>query len=216
MLTTSNSSNPNAFLPLASKEFAIYTTDDLIGFTTNAITHVAGYAPVADILPAVADVKLALNDLVTKNAAALNKGRTERMQRDLAKKVTVDQLRQWASYIDSVANGDRMFILDCGFQLRRASTPSTLPATPTNVRAAYSNVSGELILRCKGGRNVRNFSIQYAESATGPWIDCPLTTKARGTSVSGLTPGKVYWFRMRANGAAGSSDWSMPASKMAL
>jgi hypothetical protein len=87
---------------------------------------------------------------------------------------------------------------------------------PANVRAAYNDMSGEMLLPCKGGRNVRNFSIQYAESADGPWIDLPLTTKARGTVVAGLTPGKMYWFRMNANGAKGSSDWSVPTCKMAI
>jgi hypothetical protein len=216
MITTNTSSNEDAFLPLASREFAIYTTDDLIGFTTNGITHVTGYAPVAAIKPTIAEMQAGLDDLIAKNAAARNGGRTERMLRNLAKKATVDQIRQWAGFIESVADGDRMVIVNCGFQLRRASTPSTIPATPTNVRVADGKVSGEAVLRCKGGRNVRNFSSQYAESADGPWIDRPLTTKARGTVVPGLTPGKVYWYRMRANGAAGSSDGSMPACKRAV
>ena len=32
----------------------------------------------------------------------------------------------------------------------------------------------------------------------------------------GLTPGKMYWFRLKANGAKGSSDWCSPISKMAV
>jgi hypothetical protein len=216
MITASNSSNADAFLPITSKEFATYTIEDFIGFGTNVVTHVTGFAPVAAIKPPVPEVKAGMDDLISKNGAAMNGGRTERMDRNLSHKASVGQMRQWASYIDSIAEGDRMLILECGFQLRRASTPSTVPAIPGNVRVAYSDKSGEALLRCKGGRNVRNFSIQYSESADGPWIDRPLTTKARGTVVPGLTPGKMYWFRMRANGAAGSSDWSMPACKMAL
>lgn len=123
MLTASNSSKEDAFLPITSKEFAVYTTEDLIGFTTNAITHVTDNAPVADIQPNVATVQLGLDDLITKNAAAKNRGRTEMMQRNLAKKTTIDQLRQWASYIDSVANGDRMLILECGFSCAAPRLP---------------------------------------------------------------------------------------------
>jgi hypothetical protein len=216
MSVQSNSSNAGAFLPITSKDFATYTVEDYIGFTTNVITHVTGYAPVAAIKPPIADMQIGLDDLIAKNGAAKNRGRMEIMQRDLAHGTSVNQMRQWASYIDSVANGDRMLILDCGFQLRRASTPSTVPAIPANVRVGFGKSSGELVLRCKGGRNVRNFAIQYALSVDGPWLDRPLATKARGTVVPGLTPGTMYWFRMRANGAAGSSDWSMPACKMAI
>ncbi len=216
IMTDSDSSNVDGFLPIASRGFAVFNTEDLIGFTTNGITKVTGYAPVANIKPTPVEVQASLDDLIAKNGAAKNRGRMEMMLRNLAYDITANQMRQWASYIESVADGDRMIILNCGFQLRRGSSPSTIPATPADVRVATGKLSGELIVRCKGGRNIRNFSIQYALSPDGPWTDCPFTTKARGTIVAGLTPGKVYWFRIRANGAAGSSDWSMPACKMAL
>ena len=31
-----------------------------------------------------------------------------------------------------------------------------------------------------------------------------------------LTPGKTYWARVRTNGTAGPSDWSNPATAMAV
>jgi hypothetical protein len=216
MLVESNSSNADALLPITSKEFVRYTIDDYISFGINAVGHVTGLVPLASIQPTPAAVQTGLDDLITKNGAAKNGGRVERLARNASHKSSIGQVRQWANYIDFMADGDISMIVEAGFQPRRASTPSQVAAIPANVRAAYNDMTGEMLLRCKGGRNVRNFSIQYAESADGPWIDLPLTTKARGTVVSGLTPGKMYWFRMKANGAKGSSDWSVPTCKMAI
>ena len=190
--------------------------DDLIGFTGNGITSVTGYALAAGIKPPVPEMQAGLDDLVSKNQAAMNGGRMERIARNASKRTLVEYVRSWASYVDFIADGDVMVVLNCGFQPRRASTPSVIPATPANFRAAHGKLSGEMMLRCKGGRNVRNFSVQYALAVDGPWIDRPLTTKARGTVIPGLTPGTMYWFRMRANGAAGSSDWTVPTCKMAI
>src|SRR4051794_35688255 len=193
MLQESNSSNANALLPITSKEFGRYTIDDFISFGVNAVGLVTGLGPLAAIQPTPAAVQTGLDDLITKNGAAKNGGRIERLARNASHKSSIGQVRQWANYIDFMADGEISLIIAAGFQPRRASTPSQVPAIPANVRAAYNEMSGEVLLRCKGGRNVRNFSIQYAESADGPWIDLPLTTKARGTVVSGLTPGKMYW-----------------------
>ncbi len=197
-------------------EFARYTVGDLIVFSGNVVTVVTGYAPAAAIKPTPAVVQAAIDDLVSKNQAAMNGGRTERMERNGSKGTLIDYVRSWATYVDFIADGDVMVVLNCGFQPRRASTPSVTPATPSDFRLVYGKLSGEMMLRCKGGRNVRNFSVQYALSVDGPWIDRPLTTKARGTLVPGLTPGTMYWFRMRANGAAGSSDWTVPTCKIAI
>ncbi len=41
----------------------------------------------------------------------------------------------------------------------------------------------------------------------------PTATRVK---IPGLTPGKVYCSRARANGAAGSSDWTAPTSKMVM
>jgi hypothetical protein len=43
-------------------------------------------------------------------------------------------------------------------------------------------------------------------------IYCPLAVPF----LDGFTPGKVYWARVRANGTAGPSEWSNPATAMAV
>ncbi len=60
-----------------------------------------------------------------------------------------------------------------------------------------------------------NYSIQTADDPNGPWTDWGLSTKANNV-LSGLTPYKTKWARSRANGSAGSSDWSEPTCKVVM
>jgi hypothetical protein len=49
----------------------------------------------------------------------------------------------------------------------------------------------------------------------GPWSDWGLSTRAKMT-LENLTPLKMRWARARANGAAGSSDWTEPTCRMVI
>lgn len=205
----------DGFYPLCSRGFGVYTPDELIGFTPNVITKVTGDLLMALIKPTPAALEAAFDDFSTKNAAAKNRGKMEILQRKMSQKVLLTGLGQWANFIDTAADGDLSVIIGTGFNARRAPGAGTMPSVPGDPRARYGANSGEIIVRVTGGRNVRNFSVQHAESPDGPWIDGPLSTKSNVT-FSGLTPGKMYWFRLKANGAKGSSDWCTPISKMAV
>ena len=76
-------------------------------------------------------------------------------------------------------------------------------------------MQSRLSLRYIGDNNVRNFSVQYGENEAGPWTDHGLFIATK-VVIPGLTPGKIYYGRARAHGAAGSSDWSVRTSKMAV
>lgn len=63
--------------------------------------------------------------------------------------------------------------------------------------------------------NALNYSTETATSPDGPWGDQRLSTKTT-VPIGDLTPGTVYWARVCANGASGSSDWSVPTTAMAV
>ena len=106
--------------------------------------------------------------------------------------------------------GDLEVLLSSGFEAVKAPSPSVVPATPEKPTLSYTGKTGEMVFRFTGDHNVRNFSIEYGESATGPWTDFGLSSSTR-VEITGLTPGKTYWARACANGAAGTSDWCTPA-----
>lgn len=54
-----------------------------------------------------------------------------------------------------------------------------------------------------------------ATAAGGPWQEAGIYTQARRIVLLGLTPGTIYFTRVRAiGGSTGYSDWSVPASLM--
>jgi hypothetical protein len=120
-----------------------------------------------------------------------------------------------ANYVESHCDGSLETLLSSGFEAVRAPSPPIVPAVPSDARLTYNGTSDQLIFRFTGDFNVKNFSVQHAESVTGPWVDHDLSTSTR-VKITDLTPGKMYWARARANATAGSSDWCPPTSLMAI
>jgi hypothetical protein len=98
--------------------------------------------------------------------------------------------------------------------VRAPSLVSQLPA-PQNPRLGLTDKSGELLFRFDRVKNARNYTIQTALSATGPWQEWDLYSSSRAL-ITGLAPGQTYWARTCANGTVGPSDWTVPTSAMAI
>jgi hypothetical protein len=98
--------------------------------------------------------------------------------------------------------------------IRTPSVVGVFPA-PQNLRLEYTGMSGELLLKFDRVINANNYSVQTAASSEGPWEDQGLSTTVR-VNIDGLTPGKVCWARVCANGSAGASEWGGPATAMAV
>jgi hypothetical protein len=125
-------------------------------------------------------------------------------------------VRQLAAYVQFTANADLDVLLSSGFNAIKARTPVATVKTPVNSRLTQGEMSGELLFRFKrDGANSTSFSVQHAETPDGPYTDHAPVTKAR-MSTFGLTPGKIYWMRVRANGAGGNSEWSAPVCRMVI
>ena len=59
----------------------------------------------------------------------------------------------------------------------------------------------------KGARG--GYLVQLAQAANGPFTDYAVSTSSR-VLLHALTPMSCYWVRVRANGAAGPTNWSAP------
>jgi hypothetical protein len=205
----------DGFYVLVSRAFGIYTPAQFVMFFQNVIDLVTGNAPFAGITPTVPVAQAAVDDLKTKDLAALNKGRLETVARNASHRDALVIGRQWANFVDANCGDSLETLLSSGFLARRAPTPPAPPQTPGNVRLTHGDASGKVILRCRGRRINRNYSAQYAESPDGPWTSLPLSTKTT-IEITGLTAGKTYWFQVRANGTKGFSEWSPAVSIMAV
>lgn len=207
----------NGYYPRVSRSFAVLTVALLIAFFRNVIDKMTNntsfQTPAPN--PPLADVKTAVDDLEVKNQAAMGGDRVAIAARNAGTAVLLNLGRQLGNYVETMANGNLDVLLSSGFDAVKAPTPSVIPDVPSNATLAAGDNTGTMMFRYTGGSNVRNYSIQYSENATGPWIDYGLWTNTR-VLLEGLTAGKVYWARACANGAAGTSDWSSPVSLMAV
>ncbi|MBV9008358.1 MAG: fibronectin type III domain-containing protein [Verrucomicrobia bacterium] len=188
----------------------------MITFLRNVITMMTKNEAFPTPSPALDVVKSVINDLEVKAAAALNRGRVEVAARRAAQVEVLALARQLGNYVESNCGGSVEVLLSSGFDAQRAASAPQMPGKPLNPSFLDGNASGSMFLRFSGdgSGNTRNYSVQYAENISGPWIDRGIVSNTK-VEIRGLTPGKVYFGRARAHSAAGSSDWPGVAARMA-
>ena len=169
--------------------------------------------------PPLTDVTAALEDL-EKAFALVQSAKSEVATRVVVQDnaaTKVDQvLTQLAGYVESVAGRDNTVITSAGMDTKAARSASSLPGVPQALGAAAGEHDGEIDLSWKAVSNARSYTI---ESSTDPatatsWTHAGIATSASKT-ISNLTSGKRYWFRIAAVGAGGQSGWSEHATKVA-
>jgi hypothetical protein len=65
----------------------------------------------------------------------------------------------------------------------------------------------------------RSYDIRYAplvNGVPGNWATETVTIAKKPVTISGLTPGTIYAFQVRALGSLGYTDWSDSATRMSV
>jgi hypothetical protein len=187
-----------------------------LGTTINtAMTGNANFAtpvpPLATLAAGVAAAQTAIANY--ENTAALLRERL--LERDAAIDSLKGLIRQEASYVVGITDGDAVKILSAGMNLA-AHAPAVVAMPQVQDLAATSGANdGEVDLRWKKIRNAHSYEIQISAS--------PITATSWGSSVTctrasyrmeGLTSGARLWFRVRAiGGRSMPGAWSDPATK---
>jgi hypothetical protein len=205
----------DGFFPRVSLAFARKIDTDLIAFVRNVITMMTGSLIYPTPLPTLAILTTAVNGFETAVHEALDGGKVAIATRNAARVELLSLVRQLAAYVQGNCGADLVKLIGSGFEAVRAPSPVGILPPPGNQRLTLTNKSGELLLRFDKVDNAANYSIQTAADDIGPWKDEDLSTSTRVT-LTGLTPGKVYWARACANGSQGSSEWGGPATAMAV
>lgn len=205
----------NGFFPRVSLGFARKIDTDLIAFVRNVITLMTGNAQYPTPSPALTVVTTSVNAFETTVHDALDGGKIAIAARNAARVELLSLVRQLAAYVQGNCGADLVNLIGSGFEAVRAPSPVGQLDAPGNVRLLLTNMSGQLALRFDKVVNAANYSYQTATDDVGPWTDEKLSSNTR-VLIDGLTPGKTYWARVRANGTAGPSEWSNPATAMAV
>jgi hypothetical protein len=92
--------------------------------------------------------------------------------------------------------------------------PRTTPGAPAAPQTTGSDGAVELAWTAPttdGGATITGYDIQYRQTGTTTWID-GASGASSPASITGLTNGTSYDFRIAATNAAGTGDWSDPVT----
>jgi hypothetical protein len=192
--------------------------DDLLNFARTHIAAMTGNADYTTPDPtAVAFLALADNFEagITAANAAIAAATTAISAKDDLRVLLENGLRGRQAYVQKESGGLETKILGAALGVKATATPIGELLAPENLRASFGDMAGEIDLIWDRVRGARSYIIDCREVIAGAaWTQAKRSTKSRVT-VTGLTPGKTYEFRVYAVGSAGDGPFSETASKMA-
>lgn len=124
-------------------------------------------------------------------------------------------LRELAAYVQFTAKGEVSKIYSSGFDIAsRNTTPTRLPKP--NIISVFNCASTQLQLKVPPLKNARIYDV-WIHTGDGNWKAWQLFQNTRRMILQNLTPGQMYWIRVRVlGGSTGSSEWSDAISHMSI
>lgn len=169
-------------------------------------------------VPAVAAFTTAttnLNNALAALAAVRTVAATAMTNKETARTALETLLAQRGSYVELTSGGDEAKIESAGFNVRSASAPVGVLAAPGNLVSTAGDNEGDVDLSWNRLRGAGSYEAEsMVNTPPGAWQAVKTVTASR-LAVTGLTPGTVYAFRVRAVGAAGPGAWSDVAIRRA-
>lgn len=202
----SNARLKMALTTLSVPEFIIRCTAIKTAVEDNVATF-------ATPVPSLATIDAAVQDLAGKQQAVEQKSGTDAtFLRNEAKDALHDLMRQLATYVSGVANGNADIILLSGFDL--VSSPSSvglLPPPNTLTRQVDGQSTGTIRLSWKGVDRSSGYMVAIAPVEDGGVIGTWSASKAKRLShiFTGLESGALYAMRVATLSSAGQGTWSV-------
>jgi hypothetical protein len=166
--------------------------------------------------PSLADVEAAVDDFAAAVSALPDAGRSMTAKKNGLRRALVGLMRQLAHYVAVTCQGDLTSLLLSGFPNQKTvRTPVGILSAPQNTTVRHGVVSGSLAGRVKPVAGAKLYNWTCTASLPGA---VPITGQSTGAryTFTGLTPGVAYAISASATGTAGPSDWSSPASLIAI
>lgn len=169
-----------------------------------------------------ADLKTEVDSYASLIAASADGSKKAITEREKQREVVVTMLRQLGHWVEANCNNDPAVFQSSGFQ-QQSTAVQTAPqplAGPPSFTLTNGPNSGQMIMRGKPARKAVSYTPRYAavgaDGKPGSWTEWSPVTAIRSITVTGLTPGTLYAFQMRAQGRAGYTDWSDSVTRISL
>jgi len=164
-------------------------------------------------------LKTTLGNYSAAISAALDGGKGPIANRQALRVAASKPLRLLGHYVEVTADGNIDIFVSSGYEVLTVNRTGPQPLADPTIRNIAQGRSGELLVSLAYLPKALAFDMHYALAGAGgvlaPWISLPPIVGIRTpVSVTGLTPGGVYSFQVRALGSLGYTDWSSSFIKM--
>lgn len=163
--------------------------------------------------PQILSLKSTKDNFAVSLVAAADKGRAAIAQKNQDRKLLEGAIRLYASYVEDTINSESE-VISLGFTIAIKRSSTGLPASPTGVAIADSNLSGSVTIRFKRIKNARVYQLRYSKTYGEDWNESLLPFTKTTANIQELEVGSVVWVQVRAINPNGYSEWSDPATMM--
>jgi hypothetical protein len=203
-----------------SLAFGNLSDGDLIIFANKVHTDMYSHSVFSGAPVPAADLQTGITAFNTAKVAQANGGKLATAEKNQRRDELIEMLEDLALYAKIASNNDLATLLSSGFLATNSNrTPTVLPKAV--VLRITQNHTGVALVTVKAERNGKTYEVQWAEVAEngtpGPFGPTVPSTSSRNIPVPGLTPGKMYVFRVRVfGGKSEMSDWSDPVGQRVM
>jgi len=173
-------------------------------------------------VPSFAQLEEAYNTFRDALHASASRDRNKIAERDASRAVLDGYLKTLAGYLEVIAHGDTAKLMRTGYELRkdRVRSTNTDPlSAPGGFVVKHGKLSGVMVLHARalpGAISYEAYQTDGDPTSEAGWKDEGTFPGCNHIEIAGLTPGKIYWFRIRAISINGNGAWTDPASLMVI
>ncbi|MFO0759541.1 MAG: fibronectin type III domain-containing protein [Byssovorax sp.] len=184
------------------------TVSDLIVYGRHVVQVMSNNPWFPSPSPTLAKVSAGLDALETAEALAQSRTKGAVATRDLKRKIVIDDLYALRAYVQGIVNQNptqaEAIIESAGMFVKRHTTH-----VRADLEAHRGKSPGEVVLRAKSAGPAAAYEWQDSGDGGDTWTSAGVTTVAN-TTVSGLTMGQTYQFRVRVTIKKTTGDFSQP------
>jgi hypothetical protein len=203
-----------------SLSFRKIVPKDLIARCLAVITGLTGNANFTNLPVDLAVLKAALDHYTALCALALDGSKKAKTERNKQQADIIKMLKLLGQYVESTCKDDPAAATSSGFVLKSNTRTSPAPLAQPAIAKIEQGMTGQFSVSVTPIPNKTLFEMRYGAAVPGGmpanWTYLTFSSTRPPQLITGLTPGTVYVFQVRAHGKATQTDWSDSATRMAI
>ena len=198
------------FLPSVTKPYNGWSDKKLATESIKIQTAITDNPDFPSLVPSPADYSEMVGAFISQLGKAGTRDLNAIAAKNARRRELIDATILLGTSASLTANGNLEMLLGTGLPLRKQQQPVVL-GKPSNFRCTNGINPGELDLRVDTMDGVVSFNFTYTvypPTETAVWTT--VTSSKSTCTITGLEPGKKYWFRVAAIGTKGQMVWAKP------